>query len=141
MAQSNRYSRRLIAKSTPQNLKGLGSEDVIYNPDKLYERIKMRTYDVIMMTEEQFLRISQFPNWGLIQVIDDEDYAYDLAHTIKYYNSDLYNKFQLLFTEFETPEPVEGNRESDDAILQKEVQRLLGSMITGNYGNEYGWIK
>lgn len=107
------------------------SEDVIYHPDKLHERVRMRTYDVIIMTEEQFLRISQFPNWGLIRVIDDNDYAYDLAHTIKYYNSDIYNKFKLLFTEYEVSEPAESKEKNEQDILQKEIQRMIG--IANNF--------
>ncbi len=114
--KSNRYNRyRGKSKMSIMNK----SEDVIYQPDKLYERVRMRTYDVIMMTEDQFLRISQFPNWGLIKVIDDNDYAYDLAHTIKYYNSDIYNKFKLLFTEWEVQEP----RPDEDNEIMKELTK------------------
>jgi len=121
----NRYRNKTVSKTMNNQ------EAVIYHPDKLYERIKMRTYDVIMMTEDQFLRISQFKNWGLIKVIDDSDYVYNLAHTIKYYNTDLYEKFKLLFTEFEVSEPSE--KEMDEKkLIQEEIKRFLSSMMNAD---------
>lgn len=69
--------------------------------DDRYKEIVLKVFDVINLTEDQFLRLSSFPNFGHITV-QGTNYHYKLADIIKTYNPDLYNKYKLLIDEFLT---------------------------------------
>ncbi len=107
--------------------------------DELYGNIKLRPYDVLRMTEEEFLRLSALPNFGYI-LVDGYKTDMTLAVALKHYNPDLYNKYQLLLNEYEQEESNEEEEEEEediDIVDAYDEQEEKEYNIIGSSNNAY----
>ena len=92
----------------------------------LHEEITLTSYDVLRMTEDDFLRLSSIPNFGNITVTCGER-TKTLSVALNQFNPELYEKFKLLLSEYSKTEE-ESEKENYDRIKNA----LTLSQATGN---------
>ena len=97
-----------------------------------YQKVSLTVWDVIKMTEDEFLRLSVIPNWQKIRIDANVPYI-SLSGCIIEFNQEIYNKYKLLFDEVKDDDDDDDDNINDvfegkDQDLVRKISKIIGNI-------------